>query len=215
MKSIPFWKVESVGNDFVLVHQSDVDERADNVEEFLKALAIAASERRFGVGSDGLLVVSQQGGDVVLRMFNPDGTEDFCGNGLRCAAIHATAQGWVGEQFVIHHHGIDIHTSVCGEGCIETQLAAASYKPQDIPVQFKVDPDITFNRTPLWSGFGMSFFGSSLTTGSTHTILPVEKLPEEDVFQKISPAIESHRKYSPMSPETTKRTGHGLETFTV
>lgn len=198
LNSIPFWKVESVGNDFVLVHQGDVDARAGvDVEGYLRKLAISASERRFGVGSDGLLVIGRAGKDLRLRMFNPDGTEDFCGNGLRCAAVHATAQGWVGEEFVIHHHGIDVPTKVCGEGCIETQLATASYKPEEVPVRFNESPEQTFRRKPLWSGLDLD--ASSLTTGSTHTIVWVDQLPGDDEFFHLGPRIENDAQF----PERT------------
>ena len=194
MSTIAFWKVESIGNDFVLVHQDDVNARANgDVEKFLSALAIAASERRFGVGSDGLLLVAPDGKDVRLRMFNPDGTEDFCGNGLRCAAIHATAQGWVSDRFVIHHHGVDVPTTVCGEGCIETQLAPASYRPEDIPVAFTQDPEKTFKRKPLWQGLDLD--ASSLTTGSTHTIVWVDELPGDEEFHHLGPRIENDAQF--------------------
>lgn len=198
MTSIPFWKVESVGNDFVLVHEDDARRLAGgDYEAFLNKLAISASERRFGVGSDGLLVLGQAGSNLNLRMFNPDGSEDFCGNGLRCAAVHATGQRWVGERFVIHHHAEDVPTRVCGEGCVETQLNAASYDPIRIPVRFRENPDVTFNRNPLWQG--ISAAGSSLTTGSTHTILWPAGLPEDEEFFAQGPLIEN----DPQFPERT------------
>jgi diaminopimelate epimerase len=198
LSKIPFWKVESVGNDFVLVHHSDVVERAaGDIEGYLRSLAISASERRFGVGSDGLLVLGPDDRNLILRMFNPDGTEDFCGNGLRCAAIHGTSQGWVGESFIIHHHGVDVPTRVCGEGCIETQLARASYKPEDIPAAFHDNPELTFRRNPLWSGLDLD--ASSLTTGSTHTIVWVDKLPEDEEFFHLGPRIENDSQF----PERT------------
>ncbi len=198
MKSIPFWKVESVGNDFVLIHDEDAHRLAQGENEaFLVKLAISASERRFGVGSDGLLVIASTGPDLTLRMFNPDGTEDFCGNGLRCAAVHATFQGWVGEKFTIHHHGEDVAARVCGEGCVETQLYAASYEPARVPVHFVDNADQTYNRTPLWSGIEVD--GSSLSTGSTHTVLWPAVLPGDEEFLRIGPLIETNLQF----PERT------------
>ena len=190
--------MESVGNDFVLVHQTDVDERAGgDLELFLRELAISASERRFGVGSDGLLVIGRDGANLKLRMFNPDGTEDFCGNGLRCASVHATLQGWVGEQFVISHHGINVPTRVCGEGCIETQLSVASYEPKDVPAAFHDYPEQTFRRKPLWEGLNLD--ASSLSTGSTHTIVWVDELPGDEEFSELGPRIENDAQF----PERT------------
>lgn len=192
--SIPFWKVESVGNDFVLVHEDDARLRGGgDYEAFLSHLAASASERRFGIGSDGLLVVSQTGPDLNLRMFNPDGSEDFCGNGLRCAAVHATHFRWVGERFTIHHHGEDVPARVCGEGCVETQLNPASYRPEDVPVRFRDNPDQTFDRSPLWPGLDVA--GSSLSTGSTHTVIWSARLPDDEEFLRLGPLIETDPQY--------------------
>ena len=198
IQGIPFWKVESIGNDFVLFHEEDILACAGNdPETFIRQLTISASERRFGIGSDGVLIIARDGNDLRLRMFNPDGTEDFCGNGLRCAAVHATKQGWVGEQFVIHHHGIDVPTRVCGEGCIETQLATASYAPEVVPVNFRENPGDTFDRNPLWQG--MNIDASSLSTGSTHTIVWQGSLPEDEEFFHLGPLIENDAQF----PERT------------
>lgn len=195
---IPFWKVESVGNDFVLVHEADVRSVASgDFEEFVRGLTIQVSERRFGIGSDGLLMVAPRGQDLDLRMFNPDGSEDFCGNGLRCAAVHATRQGWVGERFTIHHHGQDVPAEVCGDGCVETRLSGGSYRPEEVPVRFREQPEKTFDRSPLWAGLGVG--GSSLSTGSTHTIVWVDALPEDEEFFRLGPLIEN----DPQFPERT------------
>ena len=103
---IPFWKVEAIGNDFVLVHLDGLDPNS------LPDLARRVSPRRFGVGSDGLLAVGTLDGRLVLRMFNPDGSEDFCGNGLRCAAWHAVLEAEhgrpmvAGSAFEIMHGGL-------------------------------------------------------------------------------------------------------------
>src|SRR5262249_52642315 len=44
-------------------------------------------DRRFGIGADGLLIIDNSNiSDAAMRMYNPDGTPDFCGNGIRCVA---------------------------------------------------------------------------------------------------------------------------------
>ena len=58
-------------------------------------------DRKFGIGADGLLVVSREPDTEAafrMRMFNPDGTEDMCGNGLRCVSLWAYRAGWLGGQ---------------------------------------------------------------------------------------------------------------------
>jgi diaminopimelate epimerase len=78
---ISFAKMQATGNDFVLI--SD-----DGTDHDWAELARAMCHRHFGVGADGLLLVSpSQKADCSMRMFNPDGSEaEACGNGIRCVA---------------------------------------------------------------------------------------------------------------------------------
>ncbi|MGE5675068.1 MAG: diaminopimelate epimerase [Mycobacterium leprae] len=83
---VRFTKMEGLGNDYIYVNNM-----AEQIpEERLPALAIAVSERHFGVGADGLIVIlppKTAGHDFRFRMFNADGSEgEMCGNGMRCFA---------------------------------------------------------------------------------------------------------------------------------
>ncbi len=88
-RDLPFTKMQGCGNDYVYVDgfHHDVDDPP--------ALARAISDRRFGVGSDGLiLVLPSERADVRMRMWNADGSEsEMCGNGLRCVAKFAYERG--------------------------------------------------------------------------------------------------------------------------
>lgn len=75
-----FWKMSGAGNDFVLVEKSSLKGRSP------AALAKLLSDRKSGVGADGLLVVSN-GAVPGLDYYNADGSEAFCGNGTRCTAF--------------------------------------------------------------------------------------------------------------------------------
>src|SRR4051812_1632265 len=94
---IRFTKMQGAGNDFVLLDGTREPERD------WSALAVPLCSRHFGVGADGLLVMlPSHVADVRMRMFNPDGTEDDCGNGLRCAALFAYRRGLVAHtEFTI------------------------------------------------------------------------------------------------------------------
>jgi diaminopimelate epimerase len=190
LSKIPFWKVESIGNDFVLVHLDDVERLRgeQNADEFLTQLAIKTSDRRFGIGSDGLLAIGMDGDILVDRMFNPDGTEDFCGNGLRCVALHAHELGWVSNDFRIRHLDRLVPTHIRSKN-ISTEIGKASYDPKGIPVNFVRSPEKTYGRYPIWQSPGISIGGSALTTGSTHVVIPA--LPSEELFQLASPEIEN------------------------
>ncbi len=154
----------------------------------LADLAVQMCDRGFGVGGDGLLAVAQAPDGLTLRMFNPDGTEDFCGNGLRCAARHANSLGWVGEAFTIHHYGRDVAVEIEGD-LFSTGIGSASYRPEDIPVQFSSDPSNTFDRVVFEDG-PKGIRGSALTTGSTHTVIP-GPLPIDEEILRLGPLIEN------------------------
>ena len=73
-------KMHGLGNDYVYVNC--YDEKVDNPEELAKFI----SDRHFGVGSDGLvLILPSETADFKMRMFNADGAEaEMCGNAIRC-----------------------------------------------------------------------------------------------------------------------------------
>ncbi|HVT11752.1 MAG TPA: diaminopimelate epimerase [Fimbriimonadaceae bacterium] len=193
MKAIPFWKMESVGNNFVLIHLED----NASLIEFLPTLAVKASDRHFGIGSDGLLALRATGPNrLFLRMFNPDGTEDFCGNGLRCAIAHAIGECWFNAgDFVVDHFGKRVEGAVDDQGAFSYRFEPASYDPAAIPT---VASGELFD-TELLEIEGKSYRGSVLSTGTAHTLLPVSELPGDEEFFRVSPLIESH----PLFPERT------------
>lgn len=176
-----FWKVEAIGNDFPLVHLADVS--GDELPELAKKMC----DRHFGIGGDGLLALGMEGPYPRLRMFNPDGTEDFCGNGLRCAAIHAHRLGWVDTDFKILHLGKSVRCLIEGES-VTTFLGSASYRPADVPTKFESDPENGFDRV-VWNDGTREIRGSSLTTGSTHTVIP-GPLPDDEEFGELGPLLE-------------------------
>ena len=188
MVKIPFWKLQSIGNDFPLFHLQDIAAVVPDLDVALPKLAIAASDRHRGIGGDGILVLLMEGDAVRLRMFNPDGSEDFCGNGIRCAAKHAYEMGWVGFEFNILHLDRVVPCSVEHEK-ISTTIGKADYTPEKVPHK----SGELFNQT-VWSGMDagmpLSIFGSALTTGSTHVVLPTFALPDDDTFRSISAKIE-------------------------
>lgn len=182
-----FWKVESIGNDFPLVRLEDVDEA--NLPDLAKAM----SERRFGVGGDGLLVFGLPEDIPTLRMFNPDGTEDFCGNGLRASARWAFDRDLIPAEATIRHRDREIAVRVDGER-IETDIGSASYAPGDIPMlgRERFDDEIWAG---MESGMPLIVRGSALTTGSTHVILPTDALPADENFEAVSKLIENDPKF--------------------
>ena len=77
-----FTKMEGCGNDYVYVN--GFEEKIDNPNE----VAITVSDRHFGIGSDGLIIINpSEVADFKMCMYNADGSEGkMCGNGIRCVA---------------------------------------------------------------------------------------------------------------------------------
>ena len=86
---IKFTKMEGLGNDYVYVDCTKQDiENASNLAKII-------SDRHFGVGSDGLILIkSSKKADFKMQMFNSDGTEaEMCGNGIRCVGKYVYDNG--------------------------------------------------------------------------------------------------------------------------
>lgn len=193
---LQFVKMQGVGNDFVLV---DARQRQDLN---WSGLASEICNRRFGVGADGLLVIStSRVSDLTMRMYNPDGTPDVCGNGLRCVARYAV------ERHLVDKDSLTISTLAGtrsarvtrGESgvirSVTVDMGEPRFDPQDIPI--KHDGERAVN-IPLKVG-DREITVTALSTGSTHTVIFLDDLPTEQEFQEISPAIENH----PAFPERT------------
>lgn len=93
MLRMQFTKMHGIGNDYVYINgfeQECGQKIADPAE-----IAIAVSDRHFGIGGDGLvLILPSQHADVRMRMFNADGSEGMmCGNAIRCVAKFAHERG--------------------------------------------------------------------------------------------------------------------------
>ena len=86
---IKFTKMEGLGNDYVYI-----DCTKQNLEN-ASNLAKIISDRHFGVGSDGLILIeSSKKADFRMQMFNSDGTEaEMCGNGIRCVGKYVYDKG--------------------------------------------------------------------------------------------------------------------------
>lgn len=80
---IEFTKMEGLGNDYIYV---DCTNKSDKEIEVISKLAIKMSDRHFGVGSDGLILICKSDkADFKMQMYNQDGSQaQMCGNGIRC-----------------------------------------------------------------------------------------------------------------------------------
>src|SRR5262245_12819724 len=92
-----FTKMHGVGNDYVYVSTFDQCEPVAPAK-----LAVAVSDRHYGIGGDGLiLIMPSDRADARMRMFNADGSEgEMCGNGVRCVAKYLYDHGLTQQRRV-------------------------------------------------------------------------------------------------------------------
>ncbi len=184
--SFPFWKYHGAGNDFILVEGDAGD---------WSRLAPALCDRRHGIGGDGVLVLlPSAAADVRMRMFNPDGTEDDCGNGLRCLAFHALHAGQVNSPtfFVetltaIKPVAVEVQTGC--RAAVTADMGRADLYPAAVPARF--DGNRVMGVALDVAGETLSVH--SLWTGSAHTVLFA--MPDEARFRRLSPLLEHHPAY--------------------
>ncbi|MFO0929231.1 MAG: diaminopimelate epimerase [Gemmataceae bacterium] len=130
-----FVKMHGIGNDYVYINCFRDPTPADPA-----ALSRAVSDRHFGIGSDGLILVcpSEQA-DARMRMFNADGSEsEMCGNGVRCVAK------------LVYDHGISRNNPLrieTGRGVLTLHLDVQANKVRQVTVDMG-EPILAADRIP-------------------------------------------------------------------
>ena len=185
-----FAKMHGAGNDYVYVN-GFAEAVADPA-----ALAQAVSNRQFGIGSDGLiLILPSEIADVRMRMFNADGSEaEMCGNGIRCVAKYAYDHGLVTNK------EIRVET---GAGVKPLQLFTnAADKVERVRVNMG-QPVLKRSRIPMTGPEAEQIVAESLAVldrtfaitcvsmGNPHCVIFVDDVDAFPV-ELYGPAIENH-----------------------
>jgi diaminopimelate epimerase len=185
-----FTKMHGAGNDYVYVNC--FSERVDNPAE----VAIRVSNRNFGIGSDGLiLIMPSDKADVRMRMFNADGSEsEMCGNGIRCVAKYAYDHGIVTSKEITAETGAGILTL-----CLVTNTAN---KVEQVRVNMG-PPRLTRGEIPMQGDAGgrvvneplnilhTTFHITAVSMGNPHCVIFVDDVEHFQV-EKYGPLIENH-----------------------
>jgi diaminopimelate epimerase len=173
---IPFVKMEGCGNDYVFIDAGLTPDAVD-VEALgaFDELARAVSDRHYGVGSDGLILL--EAGDMSpmrMRMWNADGSEGLlCLNGLRCAAKYAaeSVRG-LGETFMVEtaagERRVRAHRSALG-GVEEVEVwtGEPDFRRESLPASGS-GPEIWGDRFPAGS---IELPGFAVSVGNPHLVL--------------------------------------------
>jgi diaminopimelate epimerase len=188
MMELPFTKYEANGNALILV-----DARSRFIDD-PAALARTLCEPHTAIGGDGLLLLLRGADDLpLMRMFNPDGTEDFCGNGLLCTVsfLHEAGESRTGMVTLRSpqglHEGRQKPTGRHGLS-VAVDLVKPRFEPEGVPVRL---PGRRVIEAPL-EVEGRTFPISCVNVGTTHTVIFGDQDVPDGVFREISPLIETH-----------------------
>jgi len=186
-----FTKMHGAGNDYVYVNC--FAETVDNPTE----VAIKVSNRNFGIGSDGLiLIMPSDKADVKMRMFNSDGSEsEMCGNGIRCVAKYAYDHGIVGKKEITAETGAGILTLQLFTGSdnkvdrVRVNMGKPRLTKQEIPMLGE-PVDARTVAQPL-NIMHTVFSITCVSMGNPHCIIFVDDVEHFQV-EKYGPLIENH-----------------------
>jgi diaminopimelate epimerase len=188
-----FTKMHGCGNDYVYMDctREMVDDPA--------ALAIRLSNRHFGVGSDGLILIcpSEQG-DFRMRMFNADGSEGaMCGNGIRCVAKFVYDKGLTNKtRIAVETLGgmkyLDLTVEEGKVSKVRVDMGAPILEAERIPVQGLGDQVVGRSVHVAGQDWDMT----CVSMGNPHAVVWCEDVKGLDI-EKIGPQFERH----PMFPD--------------
>ena len=190
MKKLRFTKMPGISNDYVYISTFD------QPEQDWEALSIRLSDRRTGVGGDGIILVCPSDkADAKMRIFHADGSEGMmCGNGIRCVGKFVYDKGLVSADKTT----VTIDTLSCvktleltvKDGKVQSarvDMGAAILNPADIPAVFDGDRMID---APLEVD-GKVWNVTAVSMGNPHCVTFVDDTDGLEL-EKIGPHFEHH-----------------------
>ncbi|MGE5472908.1 MAG: diaminopimelate epimerase [Ignavibacteriales bacterium] len=185
-----FTKMQGTGNDYIYV-----DCLKHNLQLDLSELARRISDRHFGVGSDGLvLIMPSEKADFKMRIFNSDGSEpEMCGNAIRCVGRYVYDRGLTTKKV------INIET-LAGIKIIELNIEAGAVNSVRVDMG---EPILTAELIPVISSKkevvkeilevdGRTFEFTCVSMGNPHAVTFVDDV-NEIALEKIGPKIENNK----------------------
>lgn len=186
---LTFSKMHGIGNDYIYINC--FQETVTDPEK----LSIFLSDVRFGVGSDGLvLILPSEVADFRMRIFNADGSEAMmCGNATRCIGKYVYDMGMTDKTEISleTNSGIKYLTLYPGADnkieSVKVDMGKAILVPKDIPVNSDLD---RFIAQPVTVD-GKEYAMTCVSMGNPHAIVFLPDVNSLDL-EKIGPSFEHH-----------------------
>lgn len=183
-----FTKMEGLGNDYIYVNcfQETVNEP--------KELAVRYSDRHFGIGSDGLILIKPSAvADFCMDMYNADGSQaEMCGNGIRCVGKYVydyglTNQKRISVETLAGIKYLDLNVENQKVTSVTVDMGMPVLRPSEIPVALNqesaVDVPILVNE--------QEYRMTCVSMGNPHAVIFVDHV-HEFPLSTIGPLFECH-----------------------
>ncbi len=183
-----FTKMHGIGNDYVYVNC--FEETVENPSETAKFV----SDRHFGIGSDGLILIKpSQVADCEMDMYNADGSQGaMCGNGVRCVAKFVYDAGIAKKDriSVATKSGIkyvDVFAENGKAVSVRVNMGAPILRAEEVPMVCEKDTAVAY---PLEVD-GSVWNVTAVSMGNPHAVVYIDDVDGLEI-EKIGPAFEHH-----------------------
>ena len=186
-----FTKMQGLGNDYVYVNcmEQMVEDAAETARR--------VSDRHFGIGSDGLILICPSDkADFEMRMYNADGSRgEMCGNGIRCVGKYVYDYGLTDKTSLsvetlggIKHLFLEVEDGQVS--LVKVDMGPAILEPEKIPVTAEgsrvVDEPLQVD--------GKTFRMTCVSMGNPHAVIYVDDVQGMDL-EKTGPSFENHERF--------------------
>lgn len=187
-----FTKMQGIGNDYVYVNcfEEKVEDPA--------ALAKFVSDRHFGIGSDGLILIKpSKNADFTMDMYNADGSQgEMCGNGIRCVAKYVYDYGLTDKTSISVETlaGIKYLDLTVEDGkvvLVKVDMGKPMLRPEEVPVVSEkeevIDEPITVD--------GQEYRMTCVSMGNPHAVVFIDQDVKEFPLETVGVKFENHERF--------------------
>ena len=186
-----FTKMHGLGNDYVYVNC--FEEKIDNPP----AVARFVSDRHFGIGSDGLIMINpSKTADFEMEMYNADGSRgEMCGNGIRCVAKYVYDYGLTDKtQISVETLGgikyLDLTVEDGKVSLVKVDMGKPKLEADLVPIiserEQVIDEPIEVD--------GKEYHMTGVSMGNPHAVIYVDDVKNLDL-ETIGPKFENHERF--------------------
>ena len=187
-----FTKMQGIGNDYVYVNC--LQETIENPSELAKKI----SDRHYGVGADGLIMINPSDkADFEMEMYNADGSRgEMCGNGIRCVAKYVYDYGLTDKTSISVETlaGIKYLDLTVEDGkvvLVKVDMGKPMLRPEEVPVVSEkeevIDEPITVD--------GQEYRMTCVSMGNPHAVVFIDQDVKEFPLETVGVKFENHERF--------------------